>query len=118
MGMTPHNIGMINNHAAKEIVSIVMSNIQVDKSVAIGGMPSVICDNQGVQIVQATMKDVALVPDCTFNLFSILKCLKQGLRLGGSNDALVLTSPNGKNQIIFVIKISIPNGVLYAMCIR
>ena len=82
-----------------------------------------ICNNQGVQIVKATMKDVALVPDCAFNLVSISKWLKQGWQLGGTNDALVydplaLTSPNGNNQIKFNIKISMLNGVLYAMCIK
>ena len=114
MDMTPHNIGMVNKHAAKESVSIIMDNIQIEKL----DIPSVICDNQCVQIVQATMKDVALVPDCTFNLFSIPKWLRHGWRLGGTNDALVLTSPNGNSQIKFNIKISPPNGVFYAMCIK
>ena len=63
-----------------------------------------ICNKIGVQIVQAMMKDVVLVPDCAFNLFSISKHLKQGWRLGGTNYALVLTSPNGNNQIKFNIK--------------
>ena len=64
------------------------------------------------------MKDVVLVPDCTFNLFSISKWLKQGWRLGGTNDALMLTSPNGNTKIKFDIKISTPNGLLYAICIK
>ena len=64
------------------------------------------------------MKDVALVPDCAFNLFSISKQLKQGWKLGGNSDALVLTSPNGNSQIKFDKKISMPNGVLSAICIK
>ena len=118
MDLTPHNIGMVNKHAEKESISIMMGNKQVEKSVAIGDIPSMICNNQGVQIVKAMMKDVALVPDCAFNLFSISKWLKQGWRLGGQNDALVLTSPNGNSQIKFDIKISMLNGLLYAMCTK
>ena len=64
-----------------------------------------------------TMKDVAFIPDCTFNLFSISKQLKQGWKLGGGKEALVLTSPNGKYSVKFDITISTPNGHLYAMCI-
>ena len=118
MEMTPHNIGMVNKHAAKESVSIIKGNKQVKKSIAIGDIPSMICNNQGVQIVKAMMKDLALVPDCTFNLFSISKQLKQGWKFSGSNYVLVLTSPDGNNQIKFDIKISMPNGVLHAMCIK
>ena len=99
MDMTPHTIGMVNKQAAKGSVNIIMGNKQVEKSIAIGDIPSMICDNQGVQIVKAMMKDVAFIPACAFNLFSISKWLKQGWKLGGNNDALVLTSPDGNNQI-------------------
>ena len=118
MDMTPHDIGMVNKQAAKESVSIIKGNKQVEKSIAIRDIPSMICDNQGVQIVKATMKGVAFVLDCTFNLFSISKWLKQGWKLGGNNNTLVLTSPDGNSQIKFDIKISTPNGFLYAMCIK
>ena len=68
-----HTIGMVNKQAEKGSVNIIMGNKQVEKSIAIGDIPSMICDNQGVQIVKAMMKDVVLVPDCAFNLFSISK---------------------------------------------
>ena len=45
MDMTPHNIGTVNKHAAKESVSIIMGNKQVEKSIAIGDLPSIICNN-------------------------------------------------------------------------
>ena len=66
MDMTPHDIGMVNKCAAKESVSIIMGNKQVEKSITIGDIPSVICNNQCVQIMQSTMKDVELVPNSTF----------------------------------------------------
>ena len=71
MNLAPNNIGMVNKHAAMESVSIIMGNKQVEKSITIRDLPSVICNKQGMQLVQAMMKDVALVPDCAFNLFNI-----------------------------------------------
>ena len=38
--------------------------------------------------------------------------------MGGTNDAFVLTSPNGNTKIKFDIKISMLNGVLYAIGIK
>ena len=55
-----------------------MGNKQVENSVAIDNIPGVVCDNQGTQILPVKMINVALVPDCAFNHFSILKRLKQG----------------------------------------
>ena len=117
MGMMPHDIVMINKETSKECVSIVMGNKQIEKSVALGDIPSIMCDNQGHHIMHITMKDVAFVPDCAFNLCSISKRLKQGWTLGGCKEVLVLTSPNGKYSVKFDITISTPNGHLYAMCI-
>ena len=61
-----------------ETVSIVMGNKQVKNSVAIRDIPGVVCDNQGNQVLPVKMTNIVLVPDCTFNLFSISKQLKQG----------------------------------------
>ena len=117
MDMTPYSVGMINKKEAKESVSIVMGNKQVEKSVAIGDILSMVCDNQGNQLMGALMKDVALVADCAFNLFSISKCLKEGWKLGGTEYALILMSCNVKYIIKFDITISMPNQKLYAICI-
>ena len=117
MDMMPYLVGMINKKEAKESVSIVMGNKQAEKLVAIGDIPSMVCDNQGNQVMEALMKDVALVPNCPFNLFSISKCLKEGWKLGGTEDALILTSRNGKYVIKFDTTISMPNRKLYTICI-
>ena len=92
MDMTPCVAGMINKKEAKESVSIMMGNKQVEKLVTIGDIPSMVCNNQGNQVMGALMKDVALVPNCTFNLYSISKHLKEGWKLGGTEDALILMS--------------------------
>ena len=73
MDMTPHAKGMAGVKMSVETVNIVMGNKQVENSVAIGDIPGVVCDNQGNQILPVKMTNIALVPDCAFNLFSILK---------------------------------------------
>ena len=84
MDMMPHDIGMIKKQTSKEIVSIVMGNKQIEKSVAVGDIPSIMCDNQGHYVMHVPMNDVAFVPNCVFNLFSISKWLKQGWSLGAA----------------------------------
>ena len=71
MDMTPHAKGMVGMKKSAKTVSIVMGNKQVENSVAIGDIPGVVCNNQGNQVLPVKMTNIALVPDCAFNLFSI-----------------------------------------------
>ena len=73
MDMTHHAKGMVGVKKSAENMSIIMGNKQVKNSVAIRDIPGVVSDNQGNHILPTKMTNVALVPDCTFNLFSILK---------------------------------------------
>ena len=63
MDMTPHVKGMVRIKKSAETVSIVIGNKQVEKSVAIGDIPGVVCDNQGNQILPIRMTILALMPD-------------------------------------------------------
>ena len=94
-----------------------MGNKQAEKLIATGNIPSVVCNNQSNQKVGILMKEVALVPDCTFNVFGTSKQLKQGWKLGSNSNPLILTSPDGKFNVKFNITILMPNGKLYAVCI-
>ena len=87
-----------------ETVSIVMGNKQIKNSVAIRDIPGVICDNQGNQILPIKMTNVALVPDCAFNLFSISIRLKQEWSLGGDANALELVSPTERIESGLILK--------------
>ena len=69
MDMMPQDIGMINKQISKESGSIVMGNKQIEKLVAVGDIPSIVCNNQGHHVIHVTMKDVAFIPGCAFNLF-------------------------------------------------
>ena len=97
MDMTPQVKGMAGMKKSAKTVSIVMGNKQVENLATVGNIPMIVCDNQGNQVVSVKMTNVALVPDCAFNLFSISKRLKQGWSLGGDAHALELISPNRKH---------------------
>ena len=116
--MTPHRKGMTEVSSPPGDVHVVMGNKQVEKSTAIGCISSVVCDNQGNQKFNVKMTDVALVPGCAFNLFSWSKRLKKGWSLHGNADALTLSSPDGACKLQFDIKITTPNGVLFAICMK
>ena len=118
MDMTLHRKGMTEVTNPPGDVHVVMGNKQVEKSTAIGSISSIVCDNQGNQKLNVKMTDVALVPNCAFNLFSLSKRLKKGWSLHGNADALTLSSPDGACKLRFDIKIATPNGVLFAICMK
>ena len=62
MDMTPYMVGMINKKEAKESVSIVMGNKQVEKSIANGNILSMVCENLTENAAQHTFK----APCCCF----------------------------------------------------
>ena len=116
--MTPHRMGMTEVTGPQDDIHVVMGNKQVEKSTGVGCILSVVCDNQGSQKLNAKMMDVALVPDCAFNLFSLSKQLKKGWSLHGNADALTLSSPDGSCKLWFDRKITTPNGVLYVILMK
>ena len=66
MDMTLHAKGMVGVKKSAETVSIIMGNKQVEKSVAVGDIPGVVCDNKGNQILPIKITNVALVPVVEF----------------------------------------------------
>ena len=99
-------------------IHVVMGNKQVEKSTTVGCISSIVRDNQGNQQVSVKMTDVALVPDCAFNLFSLSKRHKKGWSLQGNADALTLSSLDDACKLQFDIKITTPNGVLFTIYIK
>ena len=66
-------MGMTEVASPQDDIHIVMGNKQVERSTTVGCISSVVCDNQGNQKFNVKITDVTLVPDCAFNLFSLLK---------------------------------------------
>jgi hypothetical protein len=87
-----------------------MGNKQVEKASMIGDLVSISCDNQGNEESKVTFKNVAVIPDCGFNLFSITKRLKNGWTMHGSKSMLVLKKD--KFEIKFDIVVNTPQGML------
>ena len=116
--MTPHHMGMTEVANPQEDIHVVMGSKQVEKLTAVGCISSIVCDNQGNQKFNVKITDVALVPDCAFNLFSLSKRLKKGWNLHGNADALTLSSPDDACKLWFDIQITTPNGVLYAIYMK
>ena len=116
--MTPHRMGMTEVGNPQEDIHVVMGNKQVGKSTAVGCISSIVCNNQGNQKFNVKITGVALVPDYAFNLFSLSKRLKKRWNLHGNADALTFSSPDGACKLRFDIKITTPNGVLYAIYMK
>ena len=116
--MTPHRVGMTEVANPQGDIHIIMGDKQVEKLTAVGCISSIVCDNQGNQKLNVKITGVALVPDCAFNLFSLSKLLKKGWSLHGNADALTLSSPDGTCKLRFDIKITTPNGVLFAIYMK
>ena len=68
------------------------------------------CNKFGKEQLKATLKDVQYNPKSNFNLFSIGKAIKEGWKLSGNQEGLVLMKKNLK--LVFDIKIMIKYGVV------
>ena len=61
--------------------------------------------------MKATLEDMQYNPKSNFNLFSIGEAIKEGWKLSSNKEGLVLTKGNAK--LIFNIKITTKNGVIF-----
>lgn len=94
-----------------------VGNKQVQQATQIANIPGHVCSKNGTQLNRTIMKDVALVPNGGFNLFStITKMMSKCWKLIGEKDKLILMK--GKDEINFDIAIPTPKGVIYTMHIK
>ena len=99
---TAYEIGMTNKKKAsdKDTITDASGNNVTGKTV--GDLKGFICNKQGNEIHDATIKQVVYVPGSNFNLFSLSKRLENGWKLGG--DATAIWLAKGGNKITFDIK--------------
>jgi hypothetical protein len=95
---------------------VTMGNKDVEQATQIGDIPGVLCDKHGNELSKTMVKDVALIPKCGYNLFSITKLLKDNWNLSGTKEQLVLQK--GKHKVVFDICIPTPKGVIFAMYLK
>ena len=55
-----------------------MDNGSIEEATTIGNLHSTICDQHGNQLDDVVVQDIAMIPNLSFNLFSIMKMLKNG----------------------------------------
>lgn len=111
--MSPHKVGMTNVRQGSKQDAVTMGNKQVEQVIEIADIPGTVCNKNGNQLHRTTMKDVALVPNGGFNLFSLTKMMSAGWKLIGEKNKMMLKKDN--NEINFDIMIPTPKGVIYAM---
>ena len=112
---TPHDIGFCNPIAGNKDASITVANGTNASTSKIGDIVGTLCDRHGKRLSSVQLQEVSLLPTGAFNLFSVSKLMMKGWRLSGDSTAMKLT--NGRDEIIFDIKIPSPRGMLYAIYI-
>ena len=70
----------------------------------------------GKEQLKATLKDVQYNSKSNFNLFSIGKAIKEGWKLSGNQEGLVLVKDGAK--LAFDIKIRTKNGVIFCVYLQ
>lgn len=108
--MTPHQVGMEKIKTVKQVVSL--GDKSAMTATAVGEISGRFYDKHGNLAGMARLTDVALI-STGYNLFSCTKMQKKGWILGGDQNSIWLTK--GDQKIAFDIKITTPNGMIFAM---
>jgi hypothetical protein len=53
------------------------------KTLEMGDLPGIVCDKGGNKLNKTILKDIAIVPSSKYNLFSLMKAMKEGWELSG-----------------------------------
>ena len=76
--MTAYKDCMMNIKRATSEDRVTVGNGNIEKTTEIGDLPGVICDQNRNKLTKTILKDVAIVPSSTYNLFSLTKAMKDG----------------------------------------
>jgi hypothetical protein len=104
----------VNEKEANENDAIVMGNGTNETAAKQADLPGIICNKEGQELGPAVMRDVTILKHGKFNLFSIMKMLTIGWKLGGGDGEQIWIFKEDAH-IDFDIKIPTPKGTLYAM---
>jgi hypothetical protein len=113
---TPHTQGMTNIVKTKNGIGIENGNGSLSEVQGTGELRGTVCDKSGKKLGPVKMTDVRLTPENKYNLFSISKRLKEGWKMTGDKNGMVLTK--GNEQVTFDIIIPTHDGVIFAMYIE
>jgi hypothetical protein len=76
-----------------------------------------VCDNNGVELFDASFPDMHLVPEAPYNIISLTQRLENDWTLSGDKLRGLTLSKDG-NEIRFDIRIETAKGVLWAACMK
>ena len=96
--------------------AITMGNGAREGAAMIGDLQGTMCNKEGTELGNATLKDVAYLPTSKFNLFSVTKLQRDGWTLHGDKNQIKLTK--GNSSVVFDIVINTPKGAIYAMYLK
>jgi hypothetical protein len=96
---TPHKQGSVNMRLATREDSITVGNGSSEKASEIANIPGIICYRNGNEPSKGTLQDVTLLPTGKFNLFSLLKILKQGWKIGGGELSIRQKKANRRSHL-------------------
>ena len=114
--MSPHKGGIMNVRQGSKEDAVTMGNKQVEQATEVADIPGMVWDKNGNKLHPTILKDVAIVPNSGYNLFSLTKMMSAGWKLIGDKKSLKLKKD--KDEINFDITIPTPEGVVYGMYIR
>ena len=115
---TGHKEGIEVTRKGSAADATIIGDGKAIKAEVVGKLRGTICNKFGEEIQPATLNNVKYVPDGRFNLFSLTKRMRVGWKLSGDKDAIKLTSPDGKQNVVFDIKVNTTEGVIYCMYLR
>jgi hypothetical protein len=110
---TPYLMGATKITPAVEGDGVVVGNGQKSQTEQVIDLSGWKCDKAGKKEFYIQMKDVKVVPDNKFNLFSVTKRLSSGWKLGGDEKSMWLSKDD--NQVVFDLKIRTKEGCIFAM---
>jgi hypothetical protein len=110
---TPCLMGATKIRPTVEGDGVVVGNGQKSQTEQVIDLSGWKCDEEGNKEFKIQMKDVKVVPDNKFNLFSITKRLSSGWKLDGDEKSLWLSK--GNNKVVFDLKIKTKEGYMFAM---
>eukprot|EP00957_Ditylum_brightwellii_P085629 6514035-Ditylum_brightwellii.AAC.2 len=78
----------------------------------ISNIHGTLCNKNGAKLHTCTMKNVKYCKENKYNLFSITKRQKDGWRLHGNKNQILITK--GQHKVVFDIQIPTKEGLIFA----
>lgn len=109
--MTSSDTGININKDKSVVTSVVMGNKEVEKITIMRDLSNIVCDNQRNENLKVKSKNMAVIPKCAFNLFSLTKLLINGWKLEGYKSYKSLKKDRFEIKFKFSILVNTAEGI-------